>query len=119
MAKSGPAPLNDTNKLLAALGYPIGIIALIMVLVDTSKQDKFVKYHAWQALFLWIVAIALGIISAILAVIPIIGWILDILIFLFMLFLFIMAIIWAIKCYGGAYFEIPVVYGWAKKWAEG
>jgi uncharacterized membrane protein len=118
MAKSGPAPLNDTNKLLAALSYPIGIIALIMVLTDTSKQDKFVKYHAWQALWLTITAVALGIVAFILAFIPIIGWILDIFLYLFIMFLFIMAIVWAVKCYGGAYFEIPIIYGWAKKWAE-
>ena len=52
MAKSGPAPLNDTNKLLAALSYPIWIIALIMILTDASKNDKFVRYHGWQGLWI-------------------------------------------------------------------
>lgn len=100
-----PAPLSDQNKLLAAIGYPIWIVALIMALTDTSKQDPFVKFHAWQALFL-------GIAGFVIAIVPFIGW-------LAWMVIFVMQIYYAIQAYGGKYFEVPVIYGLAKKQIEG
>ena len=113
MAKSGPAPLNDTNKLLTALSYPIWIIALIMILIDTSKKDKFVRYHAWQALWFNIIWYAGWFVLAIITFFlgGLLGW-------LFSVFMLVVSIIYAVKVYGGAYVEVPVIYNWFKKFIE-
>lgn len=115
---SRPAALSDQNKLLAALGYPIGIVALVLALLDISKQDRFVKYHAWQALFLWIAVIVLWIASLVISIIPILGWIIGFLIGLLMIGIFIYSIVLAVWTYQGKYFEVPVIYGIAKKYME-
>ena len=97
-----PGPLNDTNKLLAALSYPIWIVALVMVLTNTSKEDPFVKYHAWQGLFL---AIAMMLVSMVTFGIG--G-----------LIIWLLAIYYAVQAYNGEYFEVPVIYGLAKNQME-
>jgi uncharacterized membrane protein len=97
-------PMNSSitsdDKLWAALGYPIGIIALIMLFVEGKKDRPFIKFHAVQSLALNVVA---WILSIILSVVTLgIGAVcFPIVILLF---------IWpAVLAYQGKYFEIPVV----------
>ena len=44
--------ITSDDKLWAALGYPIGLIALIALLMEDKKNRPFIKYHAVQALVL-------------------------------------------------------------------
>lgn len=60
----------DSNKLLAAISY-IGFLFLVPLLV--AKDDAFARYHANQGLVLFLAGIVIGII----AIIPIIGWIIS------------------------------------------
>ena len=103
-----PEPQSDTNKLLAALGYPFFIIAIIMILTDPGKKDPFVKYHAWQAIFVGI-AYMIGIV---IYWIPFIGWLVWMAAFIYIIYL-------AVQAYQGKYFKVPVIYGMAKKYMEG
>jgi uncharacterized membrane protein len=106
-------PMSDItsdDKLWAALGYPIFLVALIMLFVEGKKDRPFIKYHAVQALaanvVIWVVEILLGILSAILAAVTLgIGGVFSCIIPLVWLIL-----IWpAILAYQGKYFEIPVI----------
>jgi uncharacterized membrane protein len=46
-----PAPdVTSDDKLWAALGYPIPIIAIVMLLMEEKKKRPFIKYHAVQSL---------------------------------------------------------------------
>nr|WP_258189973.1 DUF4870 domain-containing protein [Candidatus Hakubella thermalkaliphila] len=98
------------------------MVALILALLDISKQDRFVKYHAWQALLLWIPVIGLWIASWVISMIPVLGWIMGFLIgplvILFVIGIFIYSIVLAVWTYQGKYFEVPVIYGIAKKYME-
>ena len=47
--QTGGAP-SSNDRLLAALGYPIWIVALIALLLDGPKDRPFTRYHAIQAL---------------------------------------------------------------------
>jgi uncharacterized membrane protein len=103
-----PAPASDTSKLLAAAGYIIWIVALIAILIDPYKDEKFVRFHAIQALG-WTCILFLMVLS----VIPFIGWIISMLAWLTW---FIGGIIWAVKAYNGEYNEVPVIYGIVKNY---
>lgn len=103
-----PEPQSDTNRLLAALGYPFFIIALIMILTDPGKKDPFVRYHAYQAIFLG-VAYLLGFV---IFWIPFIGWLLWIAMFAYIIYC-------GVQTYQGKYFQVPVLYNMAKKYMEG
>jgi len=42
--------ISDNDKILAALGYPIWLVAVVMLLMEDKKNQPFIKYHAVQAL---------------------------------------------------------------------
>jgi len=95
-----PGPASDTSKILAAIGYVFWIVAVIAILIDPYKDEKFVKFHAIQA-------IGLGIIGWVAWVVPYVGWALGIVIFVF-------EVIALIKAFQSEYYEVPVVYGIVK-----
>src|ERR1700751_5555760 len=47
---TGKSALGLDGNLAAALGYPIGIIALISLIME--KENRFVKFHALQSILL-------------------------------------------------------------------
>ena len=57
--------ISSDDKLWAALGYPIFIIAIIMLLMEDKKKRPFIKFHAVQALAInvvvWVVGLILGV----------------------------------------------------------
>ena len=106
---------------LCCLGLVLAIIFLI-----TEKENRFVKFHAWQSLFLVVLEIALAIILEILTVILRLalsivdmGWIAGLLTWvlgIFLLFIFfILLIIVGIKAYGGQEYKLPLIGEFARK----
>ena len=102
--------ISSDDRLWAALGYPIGIIALIMLLIEGKKDRPFIKFHAVQALALTvaliIIEIVVNILDAVLSrlhlgICGLVGCFLPIL----WLLLF-----WpGILAFQGKYFDVPVV----------
>ncbi|MGD0576115.1 MAG: hypothetical protein ABSB61_12245 [Anaerolineales bacterium] len=102
--------ITSDDKLWAAIGYPIGIIALIMLLVQDKRDRPFIKFHAVQAICLWVafvvVAVVLNIFSAILARLTIgICGLTSCIVPILWLLLF-----WPVHlAFQGKYFDVPVV----------
>ena len=132
---TGKSALGLDGNLAAALGYPIGILAIICLIME--KENRFVKFHAWQSLLLyaaWIVVwIALVVLSIILGVIGIaasaagsagsaLGSIIGLLGTIVWLVVFvgglIAVILAAVKAYGGNYFKLPIIGNMAEKFAN-
>ena len=67
---TGKSALGLDGNLAAALGYPIGIIAIISLIME--KENRFVKFHALQSILLHVamivVMIAVWIIGVIIAI---------------------------------------------------
>ncbi|MDR7522968.1 MAG: DUF4870 domain-containing protein [Armatimonadota bacterium] len=107
----------QSNKLLAALAYPIWIIALIIVLTD-MKKEAFMRHHGWTALFWGIAWVIIYVGLMILGNIPFLGWLLVIVTgpILWIAWL-ILSIYWAVQAYNGKEVSIPVVSDWARKYA--
>jgi len=99
--------MGSENRLLAALGYPIWVVALIVLLTDL-KQNPFMRLHAVQALgytIAWVVvAIGLGILTSLPGL-----WTLGFLVPLGYLAWFVLALFYAYRAYQGETFRIPVV----------
>lgn len=106
----GTGGITDNDRLMAALSYPIPIVAIVILLVEEMKNRPFQKYHAVQALavniVLWIV---IGVLSAIVAVITAgcLGWLPSL--------LWLVTIYWALQAYKGLIFEIPTLTQFLKK----
>lgn len=107
---------SDTGKLLAALGYPISIVALIAILIEPYKNEKFVRHHAIQALGLAVALIAANVVLGVLSAIPVVNIIAGIVWALLYPAWLVLAIIAAIKAWNGQYWEMPVVYNIVKQY---
>jgi uncharacterized membrane protein len=113
-----PTPSDQTNKLLAALSYPIWIIALIVILTD-MKKDPFMKHHGWTALFWGLTWFVVWVALSILGNIPFLGWLLFLVTgpLLWIAWL-ALSIYYAIQAYNGKEVTIPLVSDFAKKYAK-
>ncbi|MCL4079498.1 DUF4870 domain-containing protein [Coriobacteriia bacterium Es71-Z0120] len=107
-AEGRPGPESDTSKILAVLGYLTGIVAIIAILIEPYKNEKWLRLHAVQALGLAVV----GIVAQIVLAIPVIGWIAGPLVSLAVL---VFAILGIIKAWQGEYYEMPVIYDLVKQ----
>ena len=100
---------SDTGKILAALGYLVGIVALIALLIEPYKNERFVKHHAVQALAVWVGWILVSVIAAI----PVIGWIVSAVGWVALL---VFSIMGAVKAFQSEMWEMPVVYNIVKQY---
>ncbi len=130
---TGKSALGLDGNVAAALGYPIGIIAIISVIME--KENNFVKFHAIQSLCfhvaMIILMIALWIIGAILlvggaaasvatesgALSGLAGMLFGLLWLVFIVLYFLGLILAAVKAYQGAMFKLPIIGNMAAKWA--
>lgn len=107
------------SNVAGALSYFLGAFTGIFFLV-VEKNDRFVRFHAAQSIVvsvaLVVVWIALSILSAVLGVVPIIGWLIGILLSLGCgLGSFFLWILLMFKAYQGQEWELPVVGPQARK----
>ena len=108
-------------KIASALGYPIGLIAIIMIIIE--KGNRFARFHALQSLLLhvaWVVifivvGVVFGIMTAISSTLGLIG----IAVYpLLMLAYFGSLLFCAYKAYQGEMFKLPVVGDMAENFAS-
>ena len=103
-----PAPTDQTNRLLAALSYPIWIIALVIIFTD-MKKDTFMRHHGWTALVWGIAWFAIYVVLEFLPFPYGLGR-------LARLVWLILSIYYAIQAYNGKEVSIPIVSDLAKKY---
>jgi uncharacterized membrane protein len=104
-SSSGLAP-----NVAGLLAYVTIIPAIIFLVMEPYNKDRFIKFHAFQCLFLAAAGFAAGICLMVLNVIPIIGTIISLLLFpLLWLAIFVLAVIAAIKAYNNQKFMIPFI----------
>jgi uncharacterized membrane protein len=134
---TGKSALGLDGNVAAALCYPIGIIAIICLIME--KENRFVKFHALQSLLLHVAFIVLMIAVWILTIVLVIagaaasaasssaggavGGIMSLLfslIWLVVVVAYIGGLIFAaVKSYQGNRFKLPIIGNMAEKWTSG
>lgn len=101
--------INDQDKVMAALAYPIGVLALIILLTEEMKARPFQRYHAVQALAL---NVGLLLLSTLLGGSLILVWLPGL--------LWLGTLYFARQAYRGVYVEIPLLTSMLKElgWLE-
>jgi uncharacterized membrane protein len=105
-SSGAPEEITENDKLMAALSYPIWIVALVILLSDSMRARPFQKYHAVQALafntVLWVVVTIVAVVTlGIGAVCAPLAW--------FVTF-------WpAYVAYQGEYQELPIITDFIRK----
>ena len=56
---TGKSALGLDGNVAAAIGYPIGILAIICLIME--KENRFVKFHALQSILLHVAMVIVGI----------------------------------------------------------
>jgi uncharacterized membrane protein len=92
--------ITENDKLMAALSYPIPIVAIVILVSETNKARPFQRYHAVQALAFWVVLAVIGIVLSVVTLgfgtlcLPIL-WLVS---------------LWpAYEAYQGKYMKMPVI----------
>jgi uncharacterized membrane protein len=117
-------PITTTNtglpsNVAGALAYLLGPLTGVIFLV-IEKEDRFVRFHAAQSIVTGLVviaaSIALTLLTAILGVIPILGWIIGLFLSLgFGFLVFVGWILLMLRAYQGQEWEVPVASVYARK----
>jgi uncharacterized membrane protein len=111
-AQSQATASTGLNDNVAGLLSYLFIPAIIFLVMEPFNRNKFVRFHAFQGLFLGGVSIVGHIV---LTIIPILGWII---LPFFSLAIFVIAIIAAIKAFQNQKWNIPVIGPMAQKQAD-
>jgi uncharacterized membrane protein len=106
--------ITDNDKLLAALSYPIPILAVVILLVADMKNRPFQRYHAVQALAvnvaLWVIMVVLGFLLW-----AVTFWLVSGACGSTVGILWLVTLYFAYEAYQGKYFEIPYVTEFLRK----
>ena len=131
---TGKSALGLDGNIAAALGYPIGIIAIICLIME--KENRFVKFHALQSILLHVAFILVAIVVWILGFILLIagaaasaatnsgaaGGLVGMLfglIWLVVVLAYLGGLIFAaVKSYQGAEFKLPIIGNIAANFAN-
>jgi uncharacterized membrane protein len=100
-----------SDNAAGALAYVTIIPAIVFLLVEPYNKKPFIRFHAWQCIFLFIACIA---VEFILGIIPIIGWII---IPFFGLGILALVIFLIIKASQGSKIVLPLIGPFAEKQA--
>ncbi len=121
-AASGGLPSNVAG----ALAYFTIIPAIVFLVIEPFNKDRFVKFHAFQCLFLAAALFALGMVAMILSVvvhlIPVIGTVIGILmwglILIIQLGAFCLVLYLMYQAYNEKKFKVPFIGNLAEQQAE-
>jgi uncharacterized membrane protein len=126
--QQGKSGIGLDANIAAALGYIVGILALILFFVE--KENRFVRFHAIQSVIysvaMVVLMIVLGILSTIVTIV--LANISSSLAFVGLLFYLLFLLLWlawfggliyaAVKAYQGQMFKLPLVGNMAENIAN-
>ena len=115
----------DTNIGALLCYLPICLISLIysIIVIATDKDNKTVRFHAFQSLLLTVgyivVVIAITVVGTLIAatVSPTIGSLFSLLSLLVALGFLVAMVIGCVKGYTGGSYKLPVIGDMAEKWS--
>lgn len=99
-----------SDNAAGALAYVTVIPAIVFLVAEPYNKNSYIKFHAWQSIFLGIAWFAISII----AIIPILGWLIFILGSITLLIAWIIVLLKALK---GERYKLPFIGDLAEKQA--
>jgi uncharacterized membrane protein len=108
------------DNLVAALAYITFIPAVVFVLIEPFKRNRFIRFHSFQSIFLtvatMVIAIALRILYSILTLVPVVGYLMAWLaVAVAVLAWGILWLVLLVKALQGQSFRLPVIGSLAEK----
>ena len=103
-----------SEGLAGALAYLTFIPGVIFLLVNPYNKDRFVRFHSFQSIFLWVAGFLIGVafklVGFVLLIIPVLGhllvWLISIVLALAAVLIWVVLVIKALQ---GETFRLPVI----------
>lgn len=96
----------EANKIICGLAY-LGILFFLPLVC--CPNSRFGKFHANQALVVFIIEVVIGVLSGVFRIIPFFGWMFAFLLGLINVGFFVVSILWIVFTATGTAKEIPVI----------
>jgi uncharacterized membrane protein len=111
------------ENLAAALAYLTFIPAILFLILEPYKQNRFVRFHSVQCILLWVVgvltAVAIKLLAMVLFLVPVIGPLLIVLIsVLASLAVVVSWLVLVVKALQGETFKFPGLGGLAERYTD-
>src|SRR5580700_2079179 len=106
-----------TDNVAGMLAYVTFIPAIIFLVTPPYNQSRFVRFHSYQSIFLFVAVVAIQVALSVLTVVPFLIFITAPLHMLVALGAFILWIILLLKANQGQMFKVPVIGDLAEKQA--
>ncbi len=107
-----------TDNVAGMLAYVTFIPAIIFLVTAPYNRSRFVRFHSFQSIFLFVAVFAIQILLSILTVVPLLIFITGPLHLLVALGAFILWIILLLKANQGQMFKLPIIGDLAEKQAN-
>ncbi len=121
MSEQNPSTMSQTglsDNAAGGLAYITIIPAIVFLVAAPYNRSSFVRFHAWQSIFLTLACIVIDVAVMILGRLPILGWMTLLLWPLVGLGIFIAWILVLIKAFNGERFKLPLIGDLAEKQAN-
>jgi uncharacterized membrane protein len=115
---AAPSTGGLTDNVAGMLAYFTFIPAIVFLVIEPYNKNRFIRFHAFQCLFLTGALIALSIALAIVSLIPVIGFLMIPVHFIVWLGSLALWIVLLLKAYQGQKFKLPVIGDMAEKQAD-
>ena len=106
-----------TDNVAGMLAYVTFIPAIIFLVIEPYNRSRFIRFHAFQSIFLAVAMIAISIGLSVFSFIPVLGLILLPLHLLIWLGLFVLWIVLLLKANQGQMWKLPIIGDLAEKQA--
>jgi uncharacterized membrane protein len=120
VATTTPTAAPMTSNVAGALSY-IVIVGIVFLIIDPYKRDRFVRFHAFQAIFFTVAVIIISIILGILMSGTLfLGGMFSLMLGIYWIFRLAVFICWiflVFKAYNNEMFKLPVIGDIAEKQA--
>jgi uncharacterized membrane protein len=111
-----PSGLSDNGA--GALAYITFIPAIVFLAMPPYNQSPYVRFHAWQSIFLNIACVLLFFVLLIMGRIPFFGWFVFPIMMLLDLAMFILWLFVVLKAVNGTKLKLPIIGALAESQAS-
>jgi len=116
-AASAPAG-GLADNVAGLLAYLTIIPAIIFLVIEPFNRNRFVRFHAFQCLFIAATGFILGIALSIIGFIPVVNLMVLFLAPIVWIGILIMVILCMVRAYQGQKFKLPIIGDMAEKQAD-
>lgn len=114
-----PIPTTDEDRTVAIVSYLTLIGFIVAVVLHGNRKTTLGAYHLRQSLGLHVAMIALWVALAVLAFLPVIGWLILMLSWILWVGLFVLWLMGLVAAASGQIKPVPVLGEPAQKWFAG